>query len=206
MSFWVRISPLLFLATLPLTAQASTFCCEANGKTYCDDGVPPACSGKAYRQLNQRGVVVKHYAAPLTPEQRIQKEAELARQREEDEKRAEQEREDRKLVGTYPTLSDLDIGHERLLADLRKGQQQMEKRLADAEKHKLKLSNEAEFYKKNKMPDELRTQLERNEQEIEAQKKAIETRRQEIEATKTRFGEEKQRYIRLTAGNPDRQH
>jgi hypothetical protein len=200
MSFWARISPLLFLATLPLAAQASTFCCEANGKTYCDDGVPPACAGKAYRQLNQRGVVVKHYAAPLTPEQKLQQEAELARQREEEEKRAEQERQDRKLVGTYATLSDMDIGHERLLTDLRKGQQQMEKRLADAEKQKLKLNNEAEFYKKSKMPGELRTQIDRNEQDIQAQKKAIETRRQEIEAAKLRFDEEKQRYIRLTAG------
>src|SRR5690606_11006031 len=170
MSFWVRISPLLFLVTLPLAAQASTFCCEANGKTYCDDGIPPACSGKAYRQLNQKGVVIRHYAAPLTPEQRIQKEAELARQRVAEEKRAEQDRQDRKLIGTYATLSDMDIGHERLLSDLRKGQQQMEKRLAEAEKHKLKLSNEAEFYKKGKMPDELKTQIDRNEQDIQTQK------------------------------------
>lgn len=200
MPFWVRISPLLFLVTLPLAAQASTFCCEANGKTYCDDGIPRACSGKAYRQLNQHGVVIKHYAAPLTPEQKIQKEAELARQREEDEKRAEQERQDRKLVGTYATLSDLDIGHERLLNDLKKGQQQMEKRLADAEKQKLKLGNEAEFYKKGRMPEELKAQIERNEQDIKAQKEAIMARGQDIEAAKARFGEEKQRYIKLTAG------
>lgn len=204
MSFWLRTS-LLLIAALPLSAQASTFCCEANGKTYCDDGVPPACNGKAYRQLNQRGVVIRHYAAPLTPEQKIQKEAELARQREEDEKRAEQERQDRKLVGSYANLSDMDIGHERQLSDMKKGLQQMEKRLAETEKQKQKLANEAEFYKKGNMPDALKTQIERNAQDIEAQKKAIVTRGQEIAGARQRFEEEKQRYIRLTAGNPDRQ-
>ena len=203
MSFWLRTS-LLLIAALPLSAQASTFCCEANGKTYCDDGVPPACNGKAYRQLNQRGVVIRHYAAPLTQEQRMQKEAEQARQREAEEKRAEQERQDRKLVGTYANLSDMDIGHERQLSDMKKGQQQMEKKLTEAEKQKRKLANEAEFYKKGHLPEELKTQIERNAQDIQAQKKAIEARGEEIAGAKLRFEEEKQRYIRLTEGNPER--
>lgn len=196
---------MLFISVLPMAAQAATFCCEANGKTYCDDGLPPACYGKAYRQLNSQGVVVKHYAAPLTPEQLAQKEAELARQRAEEEKRAEQERQDRKLVSMYATLTDMDIGHERQLVDMKKSQQQLEKKLAEAEKKKKQLANEAEFYKKDKLPGELKGQIESNEKDIETQKKAIETRGQEIGAAKTRFEEEKQRYLRLTAGNAERQ-
>jgi hypothetical protein len=81
----------------------------------------------------------------------------------------------------------------------------MEKRLAETEKQKQKLANEAEFYQKGNMPDALKTQIERNAQDIEAQKKAIVTRGQEIAGARQRFEEEKQRYIRLTAGNPDRQ-
>jgi hypothetical protein len=199
MSLLARLCPLL-IATLPMAAQATTFCCEANGKTYCDDGLPAACYGKAYRQLNQNGVVVKQYAAPLTREQQAQKDAELARQRAEDEKQAEQARQDRKLVSTYATLSDLDIGHERVISDLKKGQQLMEKRLADAQKQKQKLANDAEFYKKGTMPNALKAQIESNDRDIEAGKKAIEQRGQEIEAAKVRFEEEKQRYITLTQG------
>ena len=199
MSSYARYS-LFLIAAMPLSAMANTFCCEAGGKTYCDDGIPAACHGKAYRQLNNAGVVIKHYAAPLTPEQQAQKDAELARQRVEEEKRAEQERQDRKLVSTYATLSDMDIGHERVLNDLKKGQQLMEKKLAEAQKQKQKLGNEAEFYKKGMLPKELKTQIEGNERDIEAQKKSIEVRAQEIEAAKQRFDEEKQRYIHLTAG------
>ncbi|MDE2598215.1 MAG: hypothetical protein KGL40_01185 [Rhodocyclaceae bacterium] len=199
MSSHARYS-LFLIAAMPLAAMANTFCCEVNGKTFCDDGIPAACYGKAYRQLNNAGVVTKHYAAPLTPEQQKLKDAELARQREEEEKKAEQERLDRKLVSAYATLSDLDIGHERILSDLKKGQQIMEKKLAESQKLKQKLGNEAEFYKKGALPKELKTQMDANEQEIEAHKKAIEARGQEIGAAKLRFEEEKQRYMRLTAG------
>ena len=203
-AFVVRFA-LSLAAMLPLAAQANTFCCEANGKTYCDDGVPSVCYGKAYRQLNNSGVVIKQYAAPLTPEQQKQKDAELARQKAEDEKRAEQERQNRKLVSMYATLSDMDFGHERQLSDMKKSQDQIQLKLAEAEKKKKKLNNEAEFYKKDKLPSDLKSQLELAEQDIQTQKKAIETRGQEIEAAKVRFAEERQRYLQLTAGNAERQ-
>jgi hypothetical protein len=204
MSAHLRLG-LLLIAMHPVLAHASTFCCEANNKTYCDEGVPAACYGKAYRELNRYGAVIKHYAAPLTPAQLAQKEAELARQRAEEEKRAEQERQDRKLVSMYATLTDMDIGHERQLSDMKKSQQQMEKKLAEAEKKKKQLANEAEFYKKDKLPTELKQQMDGNEKDIDAQKKAIETRGQEMEATKLRFNDERQRYLRITAGNAERQ-
>ena len=200
----VRLA-LLFASALPMAAQAATYCCDTNGKTYCDEGIPPACHGKAYRELNKSGAVVKHFAAPLTPEQKAQKEAELARQREEEEKRAEQERQDRKLVSMYATLSDMDFGHERQLSDMKKGQQQLEQKLAEAEKRKKQLLNEAEFYKKDKRPPELNRQMESNDKEIQTQKQAIAAREQEIKGAKERFADEKQRYMRLTAGTPERQ-
>lgn len=195
---------LLFCAAQPLAALANTLCCDTNGQTYCDYGLPPACYGKAYRELNNNGVVIKQYAAPLTPEQKAKLEAERERQREEEEKRAAQEREDRKLLSTYVTLSDLDDGHAQVLNDLKSGQQQLEKKLADAEKKKQQLANEAEFYKKHTMPASLKSQIKDNQQEIETQKKAIETRKQDIVAAQQRFEEERLRYLRLTAGMAER--
>ncbi len=200
----MSVAPLrlaFLLALLPFGAQADTFCCEANGKTFCDDGIPLACHGKAYRQLNNRGIVIRQFAAPLTPEQKAQRDAELARQREEEAKRAEEDRRDRKLVGTYASLSELDFAHERVLTDMRKGQQQLEQKLADAEKRKKQLSNEAEFYQKRAMPLNLKGQIEDNERDIKAQQNAIATRKQDIETTQQKFEEEKQRYTRLTSGD-----
>lgn len=199
MSFFTRFSPLL-IVTLPLAAQANTYCCEANGKTYCDDGVPAACYGKAFRELNRNGVIIKQYAAPLTPEQKAQKEAELVRQREEEERLAEKARQDRKLISMYATLSDMDIGHDRMLNDMKKSRQLIEQKLAETEKKKLQLANEAEFYKKDKLPHDLKMKIEGNEKDIETHKHAIEVRGQEIEAARLHFEEEKQRYMQLTAG------
>jgi hypothetical protein len=195
---------LLLIAAMPWAAQANTVCCEANGKTYCDDGMPAACHGKAYRELNRRGIVIREVAAPLTAEQRAKRDAERAKQRAEEERLAEQDRLNRKLVSTYPTLSDLDIGHERQLADLKKGQQLMEQKLAEAEKKKHQLANEAEFYQKGGMPASLKSQVEGNERDIENQRQAIATRVKDIEVARQRFEEEKQRYLTLTANNAER--
>lgn len=191
----------LLLAALPLGSQADTFCCEANGKTYCDDGIPAACQGKAYRQLNRHGIVIRNIAAPLTPAQKAERDAELARQREAEALRQEEERRDRKLIGTYATLTELDFAHERVLTDMRKGQQQMEQKLATTEKRKKQLANEAEFYQKRELPLNLKSQIEDNEKDIKAQQQAIAARVQDIEATRLKFDEEKQRYIRLSSGS-----
>lgn len=196
---------LLVVAAQPLAALANSFCCDTNGQTYCDYGLPRACYGKAYRELNDSGRIVKQYAAPLTAEQKAQREAELARQREAEAKREEQESQDRKLLSTYVTLSDLDDGHTQMLEDMQAGQKQLEQKLAAAEKQKQQLANEAEFYQKHKLPAALKAKMDANQKDIDGQKQAIETRKQEIVTAKARFDEERQRYLRLTAGIAERQ-
>lgn len=180
-------------------AEARTFCCDTGNKTYCDEGLPAACYGQAYREVNLRGVTVRHYAAPLTPEQQAKKDAELARQREAEQQKREAELRDRKLVGTYPSLMDLDIAHDRVVADLEKGQQQQIQKLAEIEKRKKQLDGESEFYQKKPMPPNLKAQIADNANDIQQQKNLIITRAEEIKAAKKRLSEERARYIELSA-------
>ncbi len=187
--------PLLCLVGLPV--QARTFCCDVGNRTYCDEGVPPACYGKAYRELGKRGETVRYYEAPLTPEQKAQRDAELAKKKEEEARALEEDRRNRKLLGTYPTVKELDDSHARVLADLEKGLKQAQEKLAESQGRRNKLDEEAEFYKKRSMPESLKLQVRRSDTEIKSNEKNVNDRLQDIETAKQRFAEERTRYLEL---------
>lgn len=194
-----RFAPVLLATLLPLAAHANTICCDMGGQTWCDDGLPPACAGKAYRVLNSNGTLLRQVAAPLTPEQQAKHDAELAQQKIEAQKRLELEQQDRKLLSTYPTFGDLDFAQNRSLNDMQKSQQQMEQRLAALEKQQQKLANDAAFYgAKHPMPAQLKLQIGSTDKDIQAQKDAIAARMQEMSDAQKRFEAEKQRYMQLS--------
>ena len=96
---WLRSAMLLLPAILPVSAAAQgrvTFCCTGDGaRQVCSDVLPRECYGRAYREINAQGVVVRHVEAPLTAEQRAQREAEANKAREEAARRQEQDRKNR---------------------------------------------------------------------------------------------------------------
>ncbi|HTH95333.1 MAG TPA: hypothetical protein VL550_08880 [Rhodocyclaceae bacterium] len=190
-------------ALVPLSAYANTTCCETGGQTWCDDGLPPICVGKAYRVLNSNGVVIRQVDAPLTPEQQAKRDAELARQKIEAQQRAEQEQQDRKLLMSYPTLNDLTMARDRSLTDIQKNQQQLEQKLAALKKQQQKLANDAAFYnEKHPMPAPLKLQIDGNDQDMQAQQDAIAARAQDMVDTQKKFEADEQRYLQLTTKSP----
>lgn len=193
----------LFIATTltpPAAAQGRiTYCCIGdNGRQVCSDVLPKECQGKAYREINSRGVTVKRVDAPLTSEQRAMKEAEDKRAKEEEAKRLEQDRKNRALLATYSSEKDIDIARDRTIGDVQKAIKASQDKLAELANRQKKLDNEAEFYKKKAMPPELQAQLRDNQADMKALQDAIVGRQKDIEALKARFEEEKLRYRDLT--------
>jgi hypothetical protein len=78
---------------------------------------------------------------------------------------------------------------------------QSQARLEEANKKKIKLDTEKEFYKGKPMPDSLKAQVRENEKEIKAQQAAVDSRVKEMEDIRTRFAEERKRYLELTGKN-----
>ncbi len=193
---------MLLPAVLPVTAVAQgriTYCCSGNGgKQICSDVLPQECYGKAYREINARGMTIRQVAAPLTPEQRAAKEAEDKKAKEEEVKRLEQDRKNRALLATYATEQDIDYARDRAIADVRKAIKESQDKQAELAKRKQKLDAEAEFYKKKTPPPELQSQMRDNDREMKAQQAAIDGRQKDIEALKVRYEEEKLRYRELT--------
>lgn len=193
---------LLAAATLPAPAAAQgrmTYCCtDDSGRQVCSDVLPKQCYGKAYREINARGMTVRRVDAPLNAEQRAAKEAEARKAKEEEARRLEQDRKNRALLATYPTEQDIDLARDRAVAEIQKAISVLQVKQAELAKQKLKLDNEAEFYKKKPMPPQLQSQMRDNDAEMKAQQEAIEGRQKDIEAVKARYEDEKLRYRELT--------
>jgi hypothetical protein len=202
------ISALLFASSALLAANASAqvriYCCDdTNGRKVCGDFLPDACQGRAHEERDNRGFVVKQVEAPLTEEQQARREAELARKEDAKKKAAEERRRSLALLSTYSNEKDINSARDRALAEVEKNMKQSQARLDEANKKKLKLDSEKEFYKGKAMPDSLKAQVRENEKEITAQKSAVSAKGKEMEDIRSRFGEERKRYLELTGKKVD---
>ncbi|MBM3390484.1 MAG: hypothetical protein FJY34_00690 [Betaproteobacteria bacterium] len=194
---------LLLTAALPSSQAAAqgrtTYCCTGdNGRQICSDVLPEQCYGKAYREVNSRGMTIKKIEAPLTPEQRAMREAEAKQARDEELRRKEEDRRNRALLATYSSEQDIDYVRDRAVADVEKSIKASQEKLAELNKRKEQFDNEAEFYKKKSPPPQLQAQMRDNDTDIKAQQTAIDARNKDIEALKKRYEDEKLRYRELT--------
>lgn len=191
------VAALLIGAGLSLPLAAKTYCCtDKDGHRVCGDIMPEQCADRAYKEFGDKGV--RSYEAPLTAEQRAQREAAAAKKKEEDRIAGEQRRRDQALLNTYGSEKDIDILRDRAVADVEAIGQQAQEKYDVAQKRKVQLEKELEFYAKKPVPGALKSQIKENELEIEAQKKAIEDKDKAVQATRARFEEDRKRYRALT--------
>ncbi len=192
---------LCLICAVPAPASAATmYCCtDANGRKACGDILPPACYGRAYREISEKGT--KEIEAPLTLEQRAQRDAEQKRKKQDEQLATAERLRNRALLDTYGSVDDIDYMRDRTVADLEKGLKQAQDKAEEALKRKQQLDKEAEFYKKKPMPDDLAGQVRSNKSDLEATQAALAARKQEIVEVKAKFDAERQRYIELTGGS-----
>jgi len=189
------------LVSLPAAAGYIYCCDDARGKQSCGDIVPQACIGRAYRVIGSNGVVVREVAAPLTAEQRAQKEAEEKRQKEAEEAAKEQRRLDQALLQTYGSEADIEMMRKTAKADTLAAIKSAEDRIAAAKKRRTKFEAEAEFYRNKTMPPEVAKGLKEADIEIDAQKAVIETKRAEQKTIDAKYDEDARRF-RALKGKP----
>lgn len=192
-----------WLALVPGVGAAATTvitCCEdGSGRRICADVLPPACYGRAYREINSQGSVVKVVPAPMTAEERAQAEqAEKARKFAE-EKAKEERRRDAALLQTYASLDDLESQRQRAVADLERDLEAARVQEAEVMKRRAKLDQEAEFYVKKPKPPELAKAFRENDGELAAQRSVIESKQRDLDAVKAHYEGDRKRYAELLA-------
>lgn len=190
---------MLLGAACALPAAARTFCCtDAKGRKVCGDVLPEACENRAYKEFSDGKV--RNVEAPLTPEQKAQREAAEAKKKEEEKVAAEARRRDQALLNTYGNEKDIDLMRDRAVADTEATAKQAQEKLDAAQKRKQQLERELEFYAKKPVPANLKAQIKENEIEIAAQQKAMDERDKAVEAVRAKFEEDRKRYRFLTQG------
>jgi len=173
-------------------------CKDANGKTLTSDRPILECQDREQRVLGRDGTVIQRIDAPLTAEQKAEREAELAKKKVEDDRRREQLRKDKALLNTYENVDDIESKRQRALQQVEREARESEKRMGQLEKQAADNAAEAEFYKKKAMPADLRRRVDENEAALRAEKVLLGSKRDEVAQVNLKFDEDKRRYLELT--------
>ena len=192
--------PFLLLSALEAGAAGEFLCCQdpASGRRVCGDTLPPACRGQSYRLIDSTGNVIKEVGRPLTPEQKAEQ-AVLEKQRKLQEEQArEQRRKDQALLDTYSLPEDIDLAQSKAEADVNFSIKAAQSKIADVQKKRVKLLNEAEFYKKKAAPAELDRDLKATEHEIKVQQELIDVKQHDLATIKAKYDVDRKRYFELT--------
>lgn len=193
----------LAVMLLPGAASAAsmTYCCNDNaGRKICGDTLPQICYDRAYREISPSGRVTE-VEAPLTPEQRAKKDADLKAQRERAIREAEAKRKDRVLLDTYTKAEDIDARRDREIAAIEADI----KRLREGEAEQVESRNKLEKQKASygTVPKFLVEDLAMNASELANTRSLIDGKLRDIEAVKLRYAADRARYIQLSSGKAD---
>jgi hypothetical protein len=195
---------LLFaLALSALPASARIYCCnDEHGRRICGDILPAQCQARAYNELNAQGVVKKKVEAPLTPEQRAQRDAELARKKAEEHAAAEQARRDKAMLASYTSVADIDAKRVRTVAGAQADIKTAQERLEAAEARREKLLKSAERYGDKPMPEALKANLRDSETELVARQANLADKKKELVLIEEHFDHDRRRFLELTGKHP----
>ena len=186
----------------PAMAAGNFYCCvDANGKQVCGDLLPQACYGRAYRELGPNGQTLRNVEAPLTAEQRATRSAEEAQRKVEEEILREKHRKDQALLNTYGSEKDIEFMRLRAQADVQKAINAAETKIVEIRTERKVFENEAEFYKKKKLPPEVQKGLRDADYEIKVQEYLIESKKKELDLIRIKYDEDLRRYQEIVRRN-----
>jgi hypothetical protein len=195
-SLFVALATLLPVS-LPASA-AGIFCClDERSKQVCGDVLPPACYGRAYRELGANGMTLREVEAPLTEAQKAQRLAEEKRKKKEEDAAREQHRLDQALLQTYGTVEDIELMRKRAEADVITSIKAAMVKIDEAKQRRKKFEDEAEFYKKRTLPPEVDKGLKDADYEIQAQENLIASKQKEFDIIKAKYDDDKRRYLEV---------
>ena len=192
-------SALLSTFSSPTPAAGNLYCCvDATGKQICGDLMPQACYGRAYRELGENGRTLRTIEAPLSAEERAQRQAADEKRKEEEAAAREKQRKDQALLNTYGSERDIEAMRLRAQEDVQKSVLAAETRIAEIRAQRKKFENEAEFYKKKKLPADVQKGLSDADFEIKAQESIIDSKKKELDIIREKYDEDKRRYLDLS--------
>ena len=182
---------LLFLLTLfPMHAHSAGKIVkwkDDKGVTHYGDSVPAQYANSENSEISKQGITVKRNK-PIHPQDQV---ADAAKQ--------EQDKKDRALTSAFTNAMEIDLARDRNLQldlvaveSLELQRKNSLKKLAENQSFANSL-----LKRKKPIPDDLSTDVKRNQAEIAKQTQQINERKATMESTRKRFDDDKVRFIAL---------
>jgi hypothetical protein len=191
----------------PGVASAQKIVCwkDKNGKVVgCGDKIPPEFQSSATKELDRRGITRGTTESVDDAAQRRQREQEVARARQEDERRQlDQKRQDTALLETYTSEREIDQKRDRELQILDLQMEQLTTGQRGVNQRYTELVTRMETVRKNGKtpPKQLDDELARAAADKQRLEHAIDAKQKEKVELRERYAAYKKRYNDLRSGN-----
>lgn len=198
----MRVERLILAVLLGLVApgpQAALYkWVDDKGRIQYSDKPPPDV-GKGGVEMSNRGVVKKKLDGGLTPDEKRAKEAEAARRYAEQQEAIAQRRADNALLQSFTSAAEIDMKRDRelqaldaMIANLKSQERSLVERWNDDKRRA------DEHAKRSKpLPDGLKQDLVRSENEVKTVREEIQRRHQESGEVKSKYEGLRKRYTEL---------
>lgn len=190
LGLWVTLAALTGSAQAAPPASGIYTCVDAAGRRHTSDRPIPECLDREQSLRNGDGSVRRTVPPSYSAEERAAQEERRRRAEAAEEARKDRARHDRNLLARYPDVEAHQRAREAALESLRLSAQNTGKRLAELEREKKSLANEAEFYAGREMPRVLKNRIEANRATMEAQRAATNANEAEKQRINARYDEE----------------
>ncbi len=191
----------LCLLALAGAAQAEIYTCtDARGRRLTSDRPIAECLDREQALRNSDGSVRRIVPPSLTQEEKAAQEEARRRRQIEESSQKDLARHDRNLLSRFPTEAEHRRARQTALEPLRLALTNNEKRLADLQRERRKLEEEAEFYKGRTLPRPLQSRLDDNQASREAQHTSMQSHEAEMARIGALYDEEFARLQRLWNG------
>jgi hypothetical protein len=181
------------------TPLGSIFTCTVNGKTFSGDRPPQECANVDMRELNRDGSVRRVIARPPTQEELRARALEAKKRLEEEDKQLAQRRRDKSLLEAYASEEEIEAARAKSLETATQSMVRAKARIDSLNGERKKLDDEAEFYKKRVLPDQIKRSFVSNQQEVSQAEKILNEASIETKRINERFDAEKKRFRELLA-------
>jgi hypothetical protein len=198
---WFFAIVFLLGAVLPSVSNAEIFSCKDEaGRVITSDRPIPECSKRDIRVLRQDGLTKGVIAAPLTEEQRKQRDVELEIKRQKDNQERERLSRDRALVAAYPDLASLEVQRKRQIQDVQVEIEAAKKRILIKEPDLKEAKAELEFYRGKKVPGVVANKISVAANAILVEDELIRAKQQEILTVNSKFDADAKRLREISDG------
>jgi hypothetical protein len=188
-------------AGLPNVSHAEIFSCKDDaGRIITSDRPIPECSKRDVRVLRQDGLTKGVIPAPLTEEQRKQRDVDLEIKRAKDNQERERLSRDRALVAAYPDMASLEVQRKRQIQDVQVEIEAAKKRILLREPDLKEAQAELEFYRGKKVPGSVNNKISLAASAILVEDELIRAKQQEILTVNSKFDSDARRLREISDG------